>query len=102
MPERQRPWVVADAAKLECDVATVEALARLALDARRLGCALRIESCSPELRELIAFLGLEHELVGPSGTISGTTTNEDVRRDSRSRTSPTSTDEGVEAKSRRM
>ena len=62
MPEPQRPWVVADAANLECDLATVEALARLALDAGRLGCVLRIEGAEDELRELITFLGLEDVL----------------------------------------
>ena len=64
MPEPDRPVVICDAAPLvECDIATVEALARLALDARRLGCALRIEGATAELRELIRFLGLDDILL---------------------------------------
>ena len=63
MPEREPPIVVCNAAELtEADAATVEALARLAIDARRLGCGLRIEHAPPELRLLIAFMGLKDVL----------------------------------------
>lgn len=55
--------VVCDLADITaCDADTVDALARLALDARRLGCVLRIEHPSAELRELIAFMGLDEVL----------------------------------------
>ncbi len=40
------------------DAVTVDALARLQLTARRLGCRLRLRHASSELRELIAFMGL--------------------------------------------
>ena len=40
------------------DLATVDALARVALVARRLGRDVRVEGASPELRELLALAGL--------------------------------------------
>jgi anti-anti-sigma regulatory factor len=40
------------------DAATVDALARLQLAARRLGCSLRFRRASAELQELLAFMGL--------------------------------------------
>jgi ABC-type transporter Mla MlaB component len=40
------------------DAVTVDALARLQLTARRLGFSVRLRKASPELRELIAFMGL--------------------------------------------
>jgi ABC-type transporter Mla MlaB component len=40
------------------DAATVDALARLQLTARRLGLGVRLRKTSAELRELIAFMGL--------------------------------------------
>jgi len=44
------------------DAVTVEALARLRLTARRLGCDLRIRGVDPRLRTLIAFVGLADAL----------------------------------------
>jgi ABC-type transporter Mla MlaB component len=44
------------------DAVTVEALARLQLAARRQGCRVRLREASPELRELVAFMGLNHVL----------------------------------------
>jgi ABC-type transporter Mla MlaB component len=41
----------------------LEALARLALVARRRGCAVRLRGASPALLELVAFAGLEDVLV---------------------------------------
>jgi hypothetical protein len=41
-----------------CNIATVDALARLVLAARQLGLELRITRAPSELRELIAFAGL--------------------------------------------
>jgi hypothetical protein len=40
------------------DLDAIDAVARLALAARRLGCGVRLENASPELRELVAFVGL--------------------------------------------
>lgn len=44
------------------DAATVDALARLALELRRVGCRLVVVNPSAELRELVAFMGLTDEL----------------------------------------
>ncbi len=62
MPDREAYVVVCDAATLRPEVATVEALARLAIGARRLGCRLCLGSPSPELRQLIEFMGLDDVL----------------------------------------
>src|SRR5215212_1833832 len=52
--------VVCDVAALgRPDAATVGALARLQLTARRLGGRIRLRHASPELRELLSFLGLD-------------------------------------------
>ena len=40
------------------DAVTVDALARLQLAAHRTGCSIRLRNASPELRELVAFMGL--------------------------------------------
>lgn len=51
--------VVCDLAALaHADLGTVDALARLQLTARRLGRRVRLRRASPELRELLAFVGL--------------------------------------------
>ncbi|HET8571034.1 MAG TPA: STAS domain-containing protein, partial [Candidatus Limnocylindria bacterium] len=58
------PVVVCDASVLlDVDVGTVEALAWLALHARRLGASLRVEGASAELRALIDFMGLADVIV---------------------------------------
>jgi anti-anti-sigma regulatory factor len=44
------------------DAVTVDALARLQLTARRLGRHIRLEHASPQLRELLAFVGLSEVL----------------------------------------
>jgi glutamate synthase domain-containing protein 2 len=58
---------------VDCDVgdchaglATANALARAHVNARRQGRHLRLVNASPELRELIAFLGLGKVLLGRS------------------------------------
>jgi len=51
-----------DVSELEVDAMTVDALARLQLAARRHGCSVRLARASAELRELIAFMGLEDVL----------------------------------------
>jgi ABC-type transporter Mla MlaB component len=53
-----------DVAGVEPDAVTVDALCRLQLAARRLGCRVRLENASPRLRELIAFMGLRDVLPG--------------------------------------
>lgn len=45
-------------AGIEPDAVTVDALARLQLAAGRLGCQVRLENASADLRDLIAFMGL--------------------------------------------
>lgn len=44
------------------DAVTVDALARLHLAAKRIGCQVRLLNASAELRELIAFMGLRDVL----------------------------------------
>ena len=47
-----------DVAGVAPDAVTVDALARLQLAARRHGCQVRLRGASPELLELVAFMGL--------------------------------------------
>ncbi len=56
-------------ALVDPDASAVDALARLQLTARRLGCRIRLRHASSELRELIAFMGLRATMR------SGSTTN---------------------------
>jgi len=56
------PLALCDVATVEPDAVTVEALARLQLAARRLGCQVRLENASPALVELVSFMGLEDVL----------------------------------------
>jgi anti-anti-sigma regulatory factor len=42
---------------------TVDALARLQLAARRTGCTVCLRGASPELRDLVAFMGLDSVLI---------------------------------------
>ena len=51
-----------DVATVPADAVTVDALARLQLAARRSGCQVRLRSASRELRELVAFMGLQDVL----------------------------------------
>jgi ABC-type transporter Mla MlaB component len=53
-----------DVTGVGADAVTVDALARLQLAARRIGCRVRLENASAELRELIAFMGLRDVLPG--------------------------------------
>ena len=50
--------LVCDLSGAEATVATVDALARLALSLKRRGSSLRLRHASPELLELIVFMGL--------------------------------------------
>ena len=47
-----------DVEGVEPDAVTVDALARLQLAARRHGCRVCLRNASPELIELVAFMGL--------------------------------------------
>ena len=53
-----------DAAELPADARALDALARLALIARRHGCEPRLLHVTPQLRELIEFAGLGEALPG--------------------------------------
>ncbi len=56
--------VVCDVGALvDADAVAVDALASLQLTAVRLGCVLRLRSASPELQELLAFMGLADVLL---------------------------------------
>ena len=56
------PAFVCDLSGAKPTAATVDALARFALSLSRCGCRLRVRHASPELRELIAFMGLTDAL----------------------------------------
>jgi hypothetical protein len=47
-----------DVRDIDPDAVTVDALARLQLAARRLSCRLLLRNASPELLELVSFMGL--------------------------------------------
>jgi hypothetical protein len=60
--------VACDASALGAEAAAVDALARLALVARRLGCPLKVRRASPQLRDLVELCGLGDALgVGRDG-----------------------------------
>ena len=54
--------VLCDVAGVEPDAVTVDALARLQLAAQRRGCRVRLRGASPELLELVEFMGLRDVL----------------------------------------
>ena len=51
-----------DVSALDPDAVTLDVLARLQLSSRRRGCTLKLRQASRELRELLAFVGLEEVL----------------------------------------
>jgi hypothetical protein len=53
------PFSIIDVSLLKADVATIDALARAQLAARRLGRQVRLRGASRELLELLALCGLE-------------------------------------------
>lgn len=55
---------VCDVGGVDPDAVTVDALARLQLAARRHGCQVRLRGASSDLRDLVAFMGLEDVLPG--------------------------------------
>ena len=54
--------LLVDVGGVDPEIETVDVLARLALEARRGGFELRLRGSSPELRDLVAFAGLEQVL----------------------------------------
>jgi STAS domain len=61
--EETRPDVVhCDVGRLEPDAVAVDALLRLRLAVQRRGCCLRLLNASPELFELVVFMGFEDVL----------------------------------------
>jgi ABC-type transporter Mla MlaB component len=52
-----------DVCAVDPDAVTVDALARLQLAARRRGCQVRLQGASDDLRDLLAFMGLEDVLL---------------------------------------
>ena len=62
LQENQAEVVLCDVHGVQPDAVTVDALARLQLGASRRGCRVRLCRASEELRELVAFMGLEDVL----------------------------------------
>jgi ABC-type transporter Mla MlaB component len=54
---------ICDVAGVPVDAVTVDALARLQLVARRQNCRIQLCHTSAQLRELVAFMGLEQVLL---------------------------------------
>jgi ABC-type transporter Mla MlaB component len=52
-----------DVAGIGADAVAVDALARLQLAAYRHGCQVRLLQTSPQLRDLVAFMGLQDVLI---------------------------------------
>lgn len=53
---------VCDVGGVQADAVTVDALARLQLAAQRRRCRVRLRGASPELIDLVAFMGLDDVL----------------------------------------
>jgi hypothetical protein len=65
VPSDPIPTVTCDVSALaEADAGTVDALARLHLDACRSGVRIRFCQASAELEELVEFMGLSEALLG--------------------------------------
>jgi ABC-type transporter Mla MlaB component len=63
LEEADAAVAVCDVTGTEPDAVTVDALARLQLEARRRGCEVRLQNASDELRDLVALIGLDDVLV---------------------------------------
>ena len=55
---------ICDVAGIAVDAVSVDALARFALAARRHRCRIQLRNAADELRDLIAFMGLDDVLIG--------------------------------------
>ena len=71
--------VVCDIGGLEADIATVNALARLQLTARRLGRRIELRGSTPELAQLLGFVGLA-DVLGLGGPLRQPEEREQPRR----------------------
>jgi ABC-type transporter Mla MlaB component len=60
--KRDSVTVCVDASRLDADAAAVDALARLALVARRCDCGISLQNASAELVDLIELAGLSDVL----------------------------------------
>jgi ABC-type transporter Mla MlaB component len=60
---REAPLAICEVRGVEADAVSVEALARLALAARRNDCQVRLRGASKELLELVSFMGLDEVLL---------------------------------------
>lgn len=58
LDENRAAVVVCDVHGIAPDAVTVDALARLQLAAQRSGCRVQLRNASPDLLELVAFMGL--------------------------------------------
>jgi len=70
---REPTTLLVDVEGATADATTLDALARLALIARRYGCEPRLCRASPELRELIELAGLSDALGAVAATPRSTT-----------------------------
>ena len=66
LARREAPVLICDIRAVEADAVSVDALARLALAARRFDCQVRLHGASKELRELVSFMGLDEVLLSES------------------------------------
>jgi ABC-type transporter Mla MlaB component len=62
LSESRADVVLCDVTGVDPDAVTVDALARLQLAARGLGCQVRLRNASDELLELVDFVGLRNVL----------------------------------------
>ena len=62
LARRRPPVLVCEVHGVEADAVSIEALARLALAARRHDSQLQLLGASQELRELVSFMGLDEVL----------------------------------------
>jgi ABC-type transporter Mla MlaB component len=62
LAENRTDLALCDVAGVDPDCVTVDALARLQLAARRHGCRVRLRNASPELIDLVTFMGLSDVL----------------------------------------
>ncbi|MFE2676103.1 STAS domain-containing protein [Streptomyces hygroscopicus] len=76
------------------DLAVVEALARLRLTARRLGCGIQLLNAGGELRRLLAWTGLDEALTAPAP--SGRSPGPEPRGEAEQREEALGVQEGVE------
>ena len=60
--EHEPDRILCDVTGVEPDAVSMDALARLQLAARRSGCVVRLRNTTPELRELVALMGLSDVL----------------------------------------